>query len=172
MQRYSFLQFQPTYNGTLFKWAYLIPSLKEDVVAFTVEQMDTDHISNQFIYNWLQHVNNIFCLGYDKQAHWHDRTALFKKNLLIEKKRRHLIVNAYQMLPATGIKGNVNSTKDLSFPDYQLCQYTCDQDKQCKGFTYINATFPQAVLWRCQFYNFIIPAKQSFCADCIGFIKT
>ena len=74
------------YNGTLFRWAYLMPELKEQVHPFKIDKMQM--VADDVIYKWLENFNDIFCVGYDEQSHWHDLTDRFKANLLKEKNLR------------------------------------------------------------------------------------
>lgn len=83
-----FLKPDKIYGGLLFKWAYLMPSLKEEIYPFKIENMRT--VPDLILKNWIQHSHHIFCLGYDREGNWHDYTPLFKKNLLKEKIRRTL----------------------------------------------------------------------------------
>jgi hypothetical protein len=167
-QRSRYVQYQLRYNGTLFRWAYLLPALKEEYFPFQVEEMAG--VSDEAIYDWLQHFNNIFCLGYDKQGVWSDRTTLFKKNLLIEKRRRHLTVNQYHLLPAVGIAGDVLSAKTVSLPEVNSCQQQCDQDKHCKGLTYV-AAISGSTKPTCYFYSSLVRDGQASCAICTSYIK-
>lgn len=164
-----FLRQQPVYNGTLFRWAYLMPELQEEVYPFQVEKME--EVPDAIIYNWLQHQNNIVCLGYDKQANWHDRSVLFKEKLLLEKVRRGLVVNSYDALPATVFIGTVMNKLVLPVPEPQLCQLSCDQDKQCTGFTYVNLEKRGNALTECLFYKSVSENNKAFCAACVGFVK-
>ena len=111
LQQWNYLKIKPNYNGTLFRWAYLMPSLHEELYPFEVKHMNT--VSNEIIYLWLQNYHNIFCVGYDKQAHWHDRTMTFKTNLLKEKQLRHLSVHAYSDLPAIALSGDIIRIKNM-----------------------------------------------------------
>jgi hypothetical protein len=87
----GFYQFPTSYGGTLFRWAYLFPTLKEEVYPFQIDHLQT--VSTVTLSHWLQHFDHLVCLGYDSQAAWHDRTIAFKKQLLQEKARRHLRVS-------------------------------------------------------------------------------
>lgn len=169
MQAFSFLRYQAIYNGYLFKWAYLMPELQEEVYPFDVNKLGP--VPDAVIHNWLQHYSNIVCLGYDRQANWHDQTAEFKKNLLLEQAKRLLVVHQYELRAAAAINGNVLYTRKLGLPDYQICQYECDQNVQCKGFTYEKAQYQYHSVMKCQFYDSLSQEKEKFCATCIGFIK-
>lgn len=165
----SFLKFEPLYNGTLFTWAYALPFLQEEVHPFDVHQMRT--VPDALIYHWLQHYHNIFCVGYDKQANWHDRTAIFKKNLLREKTDRFMHMHPYTLYAATTLKGTVLYTKKVSFPDHQICQHECDQNIQCKGFTYEAIQVQLHSRVQCEFYDSLKNNVPAFCPTCIGFVK-
>ena len=130
----SFYEFPPTYAGTLFRYAYLLPALNEEVYFFQIDNMQV--IPQITIYHWLQHFNNIFCVGYDKNGVWFDKTAAFKKNLLQEQVRRHLVVGNYQNLPIARVNISSKANVRLPFPGAgYYCQYRCDSNKSCKGFT-------------------------------------
>lgn len=165
-----FIKYQPIFNGTLFRMAYLMPTLREEVYPFRVENMNA--VQNEIIYDWLQLHNNVFCLGYDSHGEWHDKTADFKKNLFSEKLKRHMIVNRYQTLPMTAMSGSLASVVNLPFPDHQLCQYRCDQNSKCKGFTFTHIETYHRTLSRCYFFNNISLNTQNTCPACTGFIKT
>lgn len=169
LQQSYFRNFQPHYNGTLFHWAYLMPSLREEIYPFQASQLQ--EIPSAMIYLWLQNVNNIFCLGYDQNANWHDDTEMFKRNLLKEKSRRNLTVNTYNEMPAVPVSGSSLYTKNLPFPDSSLCQYECDQNKKCGGFTYIFTTVKNRVLMQCEFYQLAVYNETQFCPACTGFVK-
>jgi hypothetical protein len=169
LQDLSFIKYQALYNGNLFKWAYARPDLQEEVYSFDVH--DLQKVPDVILYNWLQHYTNIFCLGYDRQAKWHDRTALFKKNLLQEKANRLLELHPYRPLAATLLTGKVLYTQHLLFPDYQICEYTCDQNIQCKGFTYQYANYQNHSVMKCRFYESFRQEDPKFCATCISFVK-
>jgi hypothetical protein len=164
-----FIQQQPIYNGTLFRWAYLMPQLQEEVYPFSVERME--EVPDVILYNWLQHYDNIVCLGYDAQANWHDRSELFKKNLKLEQARRQLIVNQYNLQPATAFEGRVMNKMTLPFPAPQLCQLECDQHAQCKGFTYLYLEKEHSTINECLFYESFAENDKSFCAACEGYVK-
>lgn len=149
--QYHYLKIYPNYNGNLFRWAYLLPSLKEELYPFSIHKMD--EVPNEVIYDWLKHYNNIFCLGYDEQANWQDRTTFFKDNLLKEKKKRKLSVNLYDAQLTTMLKGNLIYSKNLPFPDIHLCQYICDQDKNCTAFNFIHINMLSHRIIQCQFFS-------------------
>jgi hypothetical protein len=157
------------YGGTLFRWAYLMPTLKEQVYPFQVHRM-SDIPDVEIIYNWLQHYNNIFCLGYDSQGNWHDRTVIFKKNLLQEKKRRHLTVNTYHLLTRTALAGKLLYNTRIPIPDSMLCKFICDKNKNCKGLTYINVKVHDNYATQCNFYSKIFSHRKA-CSVCMGFVK-
>lgn len=164
-----FIQQQPVYNGTLFRWAYLMPQLREEVYPFSVDHMQD--VPDLILYNWLQHEDNIFCLGYDERATWHDRSELFKKNLKLEQARRQLAVNHYDSLPATAFEGRVMNKLTLPYPAPQLCQLACDQQEQCKGFTYLYLEKEHGTINECLFYDSFAETDKTFCAACEGYVK-
>jgi hypothetical protein len=137
-EKHFYISFQSTYSGNLFRYAFLMPSLKEELYPFKIEEMNA--IPNEIIYNWLKHFNNIFCLGYDFLGNWQDKTSAFKKNLLDEQAARGMILHHYQIATKERkekiLAEQAAYTSTLAFPDEQLCEYTCDQDKQCKGLVY------------------------------------
>jgi len=169
IQAYSFIKRQPVYNGYLFKWAYLMPDLREEVYPFEVNHLDK--VPNPILHDWLQHRNNIFCVGYDRQGNWQDKTGIFRRNLLREQNRRFLLVNTYEPMAARVLQGEVIYTKSINFPVYQICQYECDQNVQCKGFTYEDAEYHFQSKIKCQFYEALSLPEGKFCATCIGFVK-
>ncbi|HVY53820.1 MAG TPA: hypothetical protein VHA13_04810, partial [Gammaproteobacteria bacterium] len=169
LQNFSVIKFEPIYNGTLFKWAYLMPDLQEELYPFKISQMNK--VPDVILYNWLQHSDNIFCLGYDESSKWIDKTAAFKKKLFAEKKRRFLTVHQYMPIAATVLKGATVYTKNIPYPDPQLCQWECDQNAQCKGFTYQYDDHYSKSTIRCQFYDKLTQNNQKFCATCISFVK-
>lgn len=169
VQSALFLKQQPLYNGSLFTWAYLKPDLHEEVYPFSVDHMDT--VPDMIIYAWLKHQHNIFCLGYDKNAHWHDRSSAFKKNLAQEQLKRHLIIHKYDLSPKVAIKGRVMQVMQLAFADPQICQWSCDQNKSCQGFTYVNVDYLNKPLRQCYFYDSISENDRKFCRACVGFVK-
>lgn len=131
-QNNFFVKFHHTYSGNLFRYAYLMPQLKEELYPFQIEAMDD--IPNEIIYNWLQHFNHIFCVGYDAGAAWYDKTTAFKAALLKQQARRKLVVRNYHDVKA--LPGKIVYARALPFPDVQLCQFACDQDAHCAGITY------------------------------------
>lgn len=168
-QAFSFLKYQPIYNGYLFKWAYLQPGLQEEVYPFEVNHLN--RVPDAVLHNWLQHYDDLVCLGYDRQGQWLDRTAELKRNLLREKAKRFLLVHPYEPFAAEVLSGKLMYTKVLGLPDHQLCQYECDQNVRCKGFTYENARYQYHSTVKCQFYEKVAVGKGKFCATCIGFVK-
>jgi hypothetical protein len=164
----SFYEFPPVYGSTLFKWAYLMPELKEQIYLFQVDKMQT--IPAITIYNWLQHYDNIFCLGYDSDGVWHDRTLAFKKNLLLEKARRNLSVYRYQILPTTALNADTKAMIRLPFADPAYCQFRCDANKSCKGFTYAQSG-KHGQIAQCYFSSINKKLQMNTCENCKLFIK-
>lgn len=167
-QSWNFIQFKPHYNGTMFKWAYLLPRLREELYPFKIKEMN--EVPDAMIYNWLKNYEVIFCLGYDERGHWHDLTKDFKINLQQEKLKRHLIVNSYQKKISFSFKADKLFFQNLAFPDPQLCEQICDQNVACDGFNYILAK-PGKYIIQCQFYNFSAGKNMSFCPSCIAYEK-
>jgi len=141
-QQDFFLTFHPVYGGNLFRYAYLMPSLKEELYPFIIERMD--NIPNEMIYNWLKHINNIFCLGYDSRGNWYDKTTQFKIFLMKEQAKRQLVIHRYK----AGYPNNLIKIKKLPYSDGMLCAYFCDQNASCRGFILKNN--------QCYFYGNIM----------------
>ncbi len=127
-------QFHYLYSSNLFRYAYQMPYLKEELYPFVIALMD--NIPNEILYNWLKHRNNIFCLGYDNAGKWMDKTIDFKAGITHQQTRRGLIVNAYRLSKTAFYPQEISGNKILAIPDEQLCQFACDQDTQCKGFVF------------------------------------
>lgn len=164
-----FIQQQPIYNGTLFRWAYLMPELREEVYPFRVEEME--EVPDLILYNWLQQADNIFCLGYDTEGNWHDRSELFKQNLQREKIRRQLSAHRYVLLKETAFEGQAQGKLSLPLPAPQLCQLECDRQAQCKGFTYLYLEEEHRTVNECLFYSSFAKEGKSLCAACEGYLK-
>ncbi len=155
------------YNGTLFKWAYLMPNLHEELFPFSLAKMQ--QVPGLEIYQWLENYNHIFCFTVDD--HWHNVTELFRKNLLREKQRRHLVFYSYDIHYAQKIAGHVMYSKKIPFPDARFCRYECDQDITCKGFLYVSDTSTRKPWISCDFFNSITPGAGNFCSLCQSFVK-
>lgn len=168
-QSNHFLKYQVRYNGTLFRWAYLMPNLQEELSPFQIDNMKM--LPDEAIYSWLIHDKNIFCVGYDKEGAWYDRTELFKKKLLAEQKRRNLQVSQYRSLVKTAMLGKRLYVKLLPVPDDQLCQFQCDQDSRCKGFLYMDAGNVDKFQPRCDFYRSFDVKTSQPCSACAVHIK-
>jgi len=165
-----YLNFHHTYGGNLFRYAYLMPNLKEELYPFTVEQMED--IPNEIIYPWLKNYPNIFCLGYDSSGNWINKTELFKKNLAREQHARMLKMHHYHSQPVNTMTQHIISTTTLPIPDEQLCQYTCDQNTQCSGFIYVQSNNDQQYNTQCYFYNKKLMSVTKPCSSCINYIKS
>ncbi len=161
--------FPYVYGGTLFRWAYANSQLKEQIYPFQLENM-AKISADEIIYNWLQHYNNIYCVGFDNQGQWHDKTAAFKKNLLREQLARHMIVHQYQALPATALTGKQLLAQKILLPDSMVCKQFCDKIQACKGFTYFNTESNHQPLTVCKLYQ-TLTVQNTHCAQCTGFIK-
>ncbi len=168
-QRTYAIQFHHTYSGTLFRYAYLMPSLKEEVYPFRIENMD--NVPNEILYTWLQHANNIFSVGYDEQGKWYDKTDLFKYHLMRVQNNRRLIINTYRSQPVTSINKKLTFTKTLLYPDEQLCAYTCDQDTQCKGFVFKHTMQGNHHVMQCGFYQSAYKVSDMACDHCVQYMK-
>lgn len=163
------LQFHHSYSGNLFRFAYLMPALKEQLYPFQVEQMND--IPNEIIYDWLKHYNNIFCLGYDASGKWHDKTELFKKNLMAQQAVRVLKYHDYRESSINTLPLTVSYTRELNFPDEKLCQFTCDQDKQCRGFVFETSFANEHYGTQCHFYGKKYAEGGSDCKTCNIYTK-
>lgn len=164
-----FIQQQPIYNGSLFRWAYLMPKLREEVYPFRVDEME--EVPDLILYTWLQQADNIFCVGIDAQGNWHDLTERFRKNLQVEKARRHFTVNRYETIPAVAFEGQMISQTTLPIQAPVLCQLECDQNSQCQGFTYLYLEKEHRTLNECLFYSSFAEENRNFCAACEGYLK-
>lgn len=164
-----FLKFDAKYSGTLFRYAYLMPSLKEQLYPFKVEEMSS--VPNEIIYNWLKHDKDIFCLGYDALGNWHDKTAFFKQQLMKEKAERKIIIKNYSSTHTVFKPKTYLYTELLPYPDEKLCEYRCDQNKICSGFIYQYTQVHQHSLMQCYFYKIAEFSKNESCADCIWYKK-
>ncbi|EKD70406.1 MAG: hypothetical protein ACD_46C00541G0004 [uncultured bacterium] len=146
LHKNDFITTVPSFNGSLFRWAYAKPAMSEEVVPFQIELMAA--VENEIVYQWLLHYKNIFCLSYDENGEWHDKTKEFKAKLLEEQKRRHMIVHEYYPLKKSQ-KIIMTQKKNLPFPDVNLCRYLCDQRQPCDGFFYT----ANQVKIECDFYR-------------------
>lgn len=165
-----FLKIQSNFNGTLFRWSYLMPSLREELYPFQIDEMK--NVPDEIIYDWLQSFNNIFCIGYDEKANWIDNTANFKQQLLKERLRRNIKVHDYATVRTRAYGGgNVYKVKSLDYSDVKICKYICSQDKQCLGFNYINSEMKGLELHQCHFMNRINIAEIKLCSVCEAYRK-
>lgn len=166
-----FLKFHHTYSGSFFRYAYLMPSLKEELYPFQVERMS--EVPNEIIYNWLKHYDDIFCLGYDLNGEWQDKTKIFKQQLNKERGVRALQISAYSQHAITTINAQERAyMKSLTYPDSQLCEFTCDQDRACRGFVYQEYTRDQHRVMLCHYYYHAASTSSSeSCENCTWFEK-
>jgi hypothetical protein len=164
-----FWRVNPVYNGTLFRWAYLLPNLKEEVIPFT--NTDMRYVASVLLLDWVRHMNNIFCVTYDDAGNWFDNTELFKKSVLLEQKRRHLSYGQYEALPKTALYAKRASLKVLPYADPQICESLCDNLHGCQGFTYTDVTAGPLTTAKCFFYN-TVSTNVKPCAVCTGYIKS
>jgi hypothetical protein len=165
----GFYAFPYVYGGTLFKWAYLMPALHEQIYPFQIDKMRD--VATVTIYNWLQHYNNIFCVGYDNKASWHDRTLAFKKNLLIEKARRQLVVSQYRVTPVTAADLGSRFIVRLPFADTEYCKFRCDSNHLCKAFAYVEEREQYRTTAYCYFQNALTAGVRATCKSCQTFVK-
>jgi hypothetical protein len=168
-QHYFFWMVHPVYNGTLFHWAYQSMQFNEEVVAFSDNNMSL--VPDAILLSWVRHGNNIFCVAFDKSGNWFDHTITFKKNILLEQKRRHLLVSRYHVLPATALHSASVLFKQLPYADPELCETICDNTRHCKGFTYNQVIKGYKTLAQCFFYHKITADKQP-CQVCTGYIQS
>lgn len=166
----SFFKFQSIYAGTLFRWVYLMPQLKEEVIPFQIDKMNK--VPDIVLYNWLKHKNNIFCLGYDDAGRWSDKTDAFKMKLQQENARRKLTINDYQAEPNMKLPGRPTSQLTILLPEPSICQLQCDQSKQCRGFTYADVAYMGHHSRKCFYFSAdnISAAKQP-CSVCTTYLK-
>jgi hypothetical protein len=167
-QQHVFWRVQPKYNGTLFRWAYLMPNLKEEVVPFQNDNMRL--VTDTILQEWLTQINNITCVTYDKAGLWFDNTATFKKNILTEQKRRHLHIYPYQQLFSTALHSAAVKFQQLPYADAGICKTYCDNHPACKGFTYAEVSKHERTMAQCFYYN-KIAIDQKPCSICTGYIK-
>jgi hypothetical protein len=162
-----FYQYQAIYGGTLFRYAYLLPDLHEELYPFQVNSMEK--IPNITIYHWLQHFNNIFCVGYDKKGIWSDKTLAFKVNLMREQVRRHMKINPYQIVSVKDFNSNSKATVLLPFAEASYyCQYRCDINPGCKSFTYRLTKENGAT---CYFEDSTVKQQMQACLHCESYNK-
>lgn len=129
----NLIRAKPIFNGNLFRMAYNMPKLREEEYPFSYDKLRP--VSNEILYTWLQHFDNIFCFGYDKQGHWYDHTVAFKRNLLAEQKYRKLAVYDYNKFSQQRLKGNELERFYIDIHDSSACQMECDKLPQCKAVT-------------------------------------
>jgi hypothetical protein len=156
------------YNGRLFRMAYLLPNLQEEVYPFQIANMQ--RVPDIILRNWLKHAADIFCVGYDKEGVWHDRTVDFRQKIASEKIRRHLQINPYLLQASMALSGKPAHVTPLLYPDVEQCQSTCDHLAQCKGFTYIERKDALYTAAKCFFYNNFAATTQP-CKTCTAYIK-
>jgi hypothetical protein len=169
-QKNFFWQVQPVYNGTLFRWAYLMPNLKEELIRFKDDDMS--RVPNPILLSWIRHIDNIFCVTYDNAGNWYDNTALFKTNIVLEQKRRQLVVSQYHSLPTTALLASASTPTKLPYADPELCQVQCDNEQDCKGFTYTQSTNKDLVTAYCSFNTTQQLASSKPCQSCTNYVKT
>lgn len=156
-------------GGTLFRWAYLQPHLREQLSPYRMTQMTA--MPNEIIYDWLQSYPQVFCLTYDDHANWVDNTSLFKQHLLQEQLRRKMKVHTYEAKLAVAFVGNIYAVKYLDFANKKTCEYLCSQDASCLGFNFVNVQLKDLEVHQCQLMNEINPNKIKFSPMCVAYLK-
>lgn len=169
-QQAYLMKFHHTYSGDLFRYAYLMPNLREENYPFDINLMA--EVPNEVIYRWLKNSNDILCFGYDKNANWHDKTESFKQHLTGEVSGRKLNQFTYQAKAGHRFNQTTQFMRELTYPDQTLCQYTCDQDKQCQGFVYQDQQEAGQHLLRCQYFSAKYEAGGQACEGCQVYVKS
>lgn len=169
-QQAYLMKFHHTYSGDLFRYAYLMPNLREENYPFDINQMA--EVPNEVIYRWLKNTADILCFGYDKNANWYDKTASFNQHLTKEVSERKLNQYTYLTRPATQFNQTTQFMRELTYPDETLCQYTCDQDKQCQGFVFQDKSESGRHLLRCQYFSTAYQAGGQPCEGCQVYQKS
>lgn len=169
-QQAYLIKYHHTYSGNLFRYAYLMPEAREEVYPFEIDKMNV--IPNEVIYRWYRTINNIFCLGYDKVGNWHDKTEQFKATLMNEMDSRQLKQFSYVSTPGTQFNQTTLYNRSLPYPDESLCQYTCDQDKQCGGFVMQSSHDSEPHAMQCQYFSTRYQAGGARCDGCRVYQKT
>lgn len=158
-----FLKFSSRYGGNLFRYAYLMPSIQEQLYPFKVEDMS--EVPNEIMYDWLKHKQDIFCLGYDEEGKWHDKTALFKQQLGKEESERELQIHDYAQTVIAWMSQAILSQETIPYPDPLICEYHCDQDAACQGFVW------QAKNMLCTYTSTVYTADKQACPGCTWYGK-
>jgi hypothetical protein len=167
-QRNVLWRWQPVFNGTIFRWAYLLPGLQEEVVPFNDNDMSL--VTDSILLSWIRHSDNIVCLAYDKNGFWFDNTNVFKKDIILEQQRRFLTAFSYLDSPKTASQSPATSVVRLPYGDPGMCQTMCDKNRSCNGFTYTKVKLGYFTLAKCIFYNKLV-ANQIPCDVCTTFMK-
>lgn len=168
-QKGYFLKTQYFYNGTLFRWVYLMPNLKEMVYPFQINKMES--VPDDVIYSWLQDSKNIFAVGYDENAKWHDMTLLFKTNLVKEKTRRHMTLSQFNSLPQLSVEGKELSSEIIPTPNPKLCQFACDKNKSCEASVFSIWPIFTLPLFVCELKTGVHVASAKKCNLCASYVK-
>jgi hypothetical protein len=163
-----FSPFALIYGGNLFRYAYLMSDIKEEVYPFMVEKMNL--LPDETIYSWLQDSKNILCLGYDMDGKWHDKTAIFIKNLMVEQHRRGMHVNPYHEINNEFFKLHAMKKWFIPIEDPRICQQLCDKESDCKGFVMLHEQSKLGIKSQCLAYSDV--SYQRFpCPICNIFVK-
>lgn len=172
LQDWSVRKLAPNDNGLLFKWAYLNSALQEEDAPFTVKEMNKKVVPDFAIYYWLRHSRNIFCYGFDeKTGNWYDDTPQFKNNLRQQAKKRAITWHQYTLSPGMKLSGIALKPFTLPYPDPNLCEYVCDRQSYCKGFTYISSNITSAPFTECQLFVKITNKNIPVSTIATGYVK-
>ncbi len=141
-----FLPLDTNYNGSLFRWAYQAPDMKEELIPFNIHQMSK--VSPLLIYQWLVHYHDIHYLSYDEHSQWRNMTNQFKTLLLKEQKRRKIVMRHFS---PNNHMPKLTLIKEVMLPggDPLACQFTCDRTKGCNSYSYI----PVNVVAKCNLFR-------------------
>lgn len=146
-QNVFFVNTDPDFSGSLFKWAYLNANFKEQIVPYRVDHLEL--VTTSLLYQWLQHYDNVYYITYDMQGNWHDLTSTFKKYLLAEKIKRGLVVRNYHSVNISLLKRKFIRTVLLPAGDVSNSQLQCDQEKSCIVYQFTN----EKSVSKCDLYN-------------------
>jgi hypothetical protein len=92
-------------------------------------------------------------------------------NLKTIQAKRQLIIHDYQSHVVTKMQDGAFFTKSLAIPDVQLCQFVCDQDRQCQHFIYAETMHGDYTDRQCYFYQFTHTPENGKCEHCIAYEK-
>lgn len=145
--QFYFYHVSPDFDASLFRMAYLLPGMKEQVVPYQVDHLE--QVNPSLLYQWLQHYDDIHFLTYDNQGNWYDLTKQFKQSILAEKQRRHLQVRNYRRL--SDDKVNAKPLRMVMLPGNLEtdCQYFCDTEAKCNTYRFARTIN----ISRCELYR-------------------